>query len=118
MIYDNETIILCEIGLLFEQMQHEINEDENKSDKQFEKDVKDGFYQADKESESDSETTRKGLDAYAAVTTLIGGILLFLGIGWLVDKYFQTSPWGIVIGIIFGAIVGFYQFVKIANKDG
>ncbi len=98
-------------------MQHEKIEDENIAEKQFEKDVEDGFYQADKEPESDAETTRKGLSAYAAVTTLIGGILFFLGVGWLADKYFLTTPWGIVVGIIFGAIVGFYQFVKIANKD-
>ena len=98
-------------------MQHEKIEDENIADKQFEKDVEDGFYQADKESEPDSETTRKGLDAYAAVTTLIGGILFFLGIGWLADKYFLTTPWGMVAGIIFGSIIGFYQFVKIANKE-
>jgi F0F1-type ATP synthase assembly protein I len=98
-------------------MEKESNDFENQEEKQFEKDLKDGFYQTDKEAEPDTETTRKGLDAYAAVGTLIGGILFFLGIGWLADKYFQTSPWGMVAGIIFGAIVGFYQFVKIANKD-
>jgi ATP synthase protein I len=98
-------------------MEEELKDDENREEKQFEKDVKDGFYQTDKDAESDSETTKKGLDAYAAVGTLIGGILLFLGVGWLGDKYFGTSPWGMVAGIIFGAIVGFYQFVKIAGKN-
>jgi ATP synthase protein I len=98
-------------------MEEELKDDQSPEEKQFEKDIKDGFYQADKNAESDSETTKKGLNAYAAVGTLIGGILMFLGVGWLGDKYFGTSPWGMVAGIIFGAIVGFYQFVRIANKD-
>jgi ATP synthase protein I len=98
-------------------MEDEIIDEKSPEEKQFEKDLKDGFYAADKDAESDTETVKKGLDAYAAVGTLIGGILLFLGVGWLGDKFFNTSPWGIVTGIIFGAIVGFYQFVKIANKD-
>jgi F0F1-type ATP synthase assembly protein I len=48
---------------------------------------------------------------------LVGAILLFLAIGWAVDKYFNSSPWGIVIGIIFGAIVGFYQFVRLTSQE-
>lgn len=88
-----------------------LNEDE-----QFEKDKKDGFYQPDAHPESEAEATRKSGLAYGAVISLVGAILLFLAIGWGVDKYFQTSPWGIVIGIIFGAVVGFYQFFRISSE--
>jgi F0F1-type ATP synthase assembly protein I len=41
---------------------------------------------------------------------------LFLAVGWGVDRYFNTSPWGIVIGIILGAVVGFYQFIRISKQ--
>jgi F0F1-type ATP synthase assembly protein I len=85
-------------------------------DEQFEKDKKDGFYQPDPNPETQAEANRKSGLAYGAVTVLIGGILLFLAVGWGVDRYFNTSPWGIVIGIILGAVVGFYQFIRISKQ--
>lgn len=85
-------------------------------DEQFEKDKKDGFYQNDPHPESEVEANRKSGLAYGAVTTLIGAILLFLAIGWGVDNYFQTAPWGIVIGIILGSVLGFYQFIRVTSQ--
>ncbi|HRH42798.1 MAG TPA: AtpZ/AtpI family protein [Pyrinomonadaceae bacterium] len=96
-----------------------MKDEEDKSlneDEQFEKDKKDGFYQNDPHPESEAEANRKSGLAYGAVTTLIGAILLFLAIGWGVDKYFQTSPWGIVIGIILGSVLGFYQFIRVTSQ--
>jgi F0F1-type ATP synthase assembly protein I len=87
-----------------------------KEDLEFEQDKHDGFYQTDKNAESDSETQRKGLLAYGALATLIAAIIVFIGIGWAIDYKFQTAPWGIVGGILFGAIIGFYQFIKISSK--
>lgn len=92
-------------------------EDFDSEEKEFEKDKKDGLYQPDTHPESQAETIRKSSLAYGAVTALIGGILIFMGIGWAIDKYFQTAPWGIVIGIILGAIVGFYQFIRLTSQD-
>jgi F0F1-type ATP synthase assembly protein I len=85
-------------------------------DREFEKEKEEGFYQSDAEPESQAESTRKSGLAYGAVITLVGSILFFLAIGWAVDKFFQSSPWGIVIGILFGSIVGFYQFIRISSK--
>ncbi len=84
-------------------------------EKEFEQDKKEGFFNADKNAESEQETTRKGLQAYGALSTLIGAIIIFLAIGWVIDKYFQTSPWGIVGGILLGSIIGFYQFIRISS---
>lgn len=92
-------------------------EDFDREEKEFEQDKKDGFYQPDKNAESEVETTRKGLMGYAALSTLIGAILVFMALGWLIDYKFQTTPWGIVAGIIFGAIIGFYQFIRISSQD-
>lgn len=85
-------------------------------EKQFEQDKKEGFYQSDANPESQADSNRKSGLAYGAVITLVGAILVFLAIGWAFDRYFQTAPWGIVVGIIFGAIVGFYQFIRISSK--
>jgi F0F1-type ATP synthase assembly protein I len=94
------------------------NEDDEilSEEEQFEKDKKDGFYQPDPNPESEAESIRKSGLAYGAVTALIGSILVFLAIGWAVDKYLNTAPWGIAIGIILGAIIGFYQFIRLSSQ--
>lgn len=95
------------------------NEDDEilSDEEQFEQDKKDGFYQPDPNPESEAESIRKSSLAYGAVTALVGAILIFMGIGWAIDKYLNSAPWGIVIGIILGAIIGFYQFIRITSQD-
>lgn len=66
--------------------------------------------------ESPEETIRKTGLAWSAGISLFGSILVMLGIGWIVDAYFKSSPWGIVVGIILGAILGFYQFFKLSSQ--
>lgn len=97
-------------------MEDEKLTEEEKADKEFERDKKEGFYQADETPESQAEATRKSGLAYGAVITLVGSILVFLGIGWALDKYFQTSPILLVIGVILGAIIGFYQFYRLSSQ--
>jgi F0F1-type ATP synthase assembly protein I len=89
---------------------------ETEEEKEFEKDVKDGFYQPDEHPESVGETNRKSGLAYGAVTLLVAAILVFLGIGWLIDNYFHTSPIGLVAGVILGTVIGFYQFYRISSQ--
>jgi F0F1-type ATP synthase assembly protein I len=47
--------------------------------------------------------------AAGASYTLIGAILLLGGIGYAVDAWRGTSPWGLLIGLLLGLIVGFYE---------
>lgn len=93
------------------------NDDFDREEKQFEKDKKEGYYKPDAHPESEAESIRKSGLAYGAVTALVGSILVCMGIGWAADKYFNSSPWGIVVGIILGAILGFYQFVRISSQE-
>ena len=44
--------------------------------------------------------------------TLIGAIILLGGIGYAVDEWRGTAPWGLFIGVILGLIVGFYELAK------
>jgi ATP synthase protein I len=90
--------------------------DYDKEDQQFEKEKEDGFYQTDKNPESTAESNRKSGLAYSAVIMLVASILVFLGIGWVLDRYFNTAPWMLVGGIILGAIIGFYQFIRISSQ--
>ena len=55
--------------------------------------------------------TRSGPVAGASYT-LIGGIILLGGLGYAIDGWRGTSPWGLVIGLFLGIVVGFYELVK------
>lgn len=62
----------------------------------------------------EQETTRKGGVAYAAGLAIFFSVLAFMGAGWLLDKWLGTS-WLMIAGIILGAIVGFYQFIRLIS---
>ena len=53
--------------------------------------------------------------AASASYSLLASILLFIFGGFYIDKYFDTSPSGIIIGMLLGLVVGFYQMVKFAK---
>ena len=73
---------------------------------------------ADEESKetSDQETNRKSGMAYAAGFTLFVLVAAFTGLGWLADRWFQTDPWLLVLGIILGSVIGLYQFIRISSR--
>ena len=50
--------------------------------------------------------------AAGASYTLVGGIILLGGIGYAVDKWQGSAPWGLLIGLMLGIVVGFYELVK------
>ena len=60
------------------------------------------------------ETTRKGGMAYAAGLTLFFSVLAFMGLGWVLDRWLGTS-WLLIAGIVLGACVGFYEFIRIIS---
>jgi F0F1-type ATP synthase assembly protein I len=53
--------------------------------------------------------------AYAAGLTIFLSVLSFMGLGWLLDRYFGTG-WLMVAGILLGAAVGFYEFIRIISR--
>jgi ATP synthase protein I len=53
---------------------------------------------------------------YQMVAELIGGLLCGLGLGWLLDQYVGTRPWGMVAGTLLGTGVGVYLVVKTASR--
>jgi F0F1-type ATP synthase assembly protein I len=44
--------------------------------------------------------------------TLIGAIILLGGIGYAIDEWQGTSPWGLFGGLMLGLVVGFYELAK------
>ena len=55
--------------------------------------------------------TRAG-SAASASYTLIGAIILLGGIGYAVDVWKGTAPWGLFAGLTLGIVVGFYELVR------
>jgi F0F1-type ATP synthase assembly protein I len=62
------------------------------------------------------ETIRKSGLAYAAAISLFGSVVVMMLMGWLVDRYAESAPTGVVAGALIGSIMGFYQFFKINSK--
>lgn len=54
--------------------------------------------------------------AWSAGISLFGSIVFMLILGWFADLVLGTSPWGIVAGIVFGAVIGFVQFFRINSE--
>ena len=53
---------------------------------------------------------------YQALGSLFGGIFVGLGLGWVVDHYVHTTPWGMVVGCLLGLVAAIYTIVK-AGQD-
>jgi ATP synthase protein I len=64
----------------------------------------------------DQEANRKSGIAYAAALNLFASVVVFAGIGWLLQRWLGKEPWFLVGGIVLGAILGFYQFIRLTSK--
>jgi ATP synthase protein I len=62
------------------------------------------------------EANRKSGIAYGAALVLFSSVVSLCGVGWLLDRWLGTKPWLLVIGIVLGAVVGFYQFIRLTSK--
>lgn len=47
---------------------------------------------------------------------LIGGIAGGALIGWVIDRFAGTSPWGLLVMLFLGIIVAFRNIVRISNQ--
>jgi F0F1-type ATP synthase assembly protein I len=58
------------------------------------------------------ENVRRSGPAAAASYTLVGAIILLGGIGYVVDRWWGTSPWFLLVGLLMGIVVGLYEVAK------
>jgi F0F1-type ATP synthase assembly protein I len=66
--------------------------------------------------ETTAETIRNSGLAYAAAVILLGSVIFMLILGWFADLLLGTEPWGIVVGIVLGSIIGFVQFFRTTSQ--
>ncbi len=50
--------------------------------------------------------------AAAAAYTLIGAVVMLGAVGYGIDRWLDTGPWGVVVGLLLGVVVGFYELIK------
>lgn len=43
-------------------------------------------------------------------------VVLFAGLGWWLDKKFETSPWLVLVGCLLGFAVGLYTLIRAGNR--
>lgn len=56
---------------------------------------------------------RRAGPAAAAAYSLIGAIVLLGGLGYFADGWLDTSPWLLLIGLLLGIVVGFYELARV-----
>jgi len=55
---------------------------------------------------------------YRFVGEVVGGVLGGVGLGWLLDRFAHTQPWGVVGGLLIGTGLSIFVAVSTAAKAG
>jgi F0F1-type ATP synthase assembly protein I len=60
---------------------------------------------------------RKELARYIAISQV--GLLMAVppGIGVLLDRWLDWSPWGVIVGAVLGLTIGFLQLIRLVNRS-
>jgi ATP synthase protein I len=64
---------------------------------------------------------RQGVDTSAFArgfrlsTELVGGVLVGAGLGWLLDRWLGSSPWGLIVFVLLGFAAGVVNVMRAAG---
>ena len=50
------------------------------------------------------------------ISALIGSLVGSALIGWLIDRWFGTDPWGLIVLLFLGIAVAFRQIIRISGE--
>jgi ATP synthase protein I len=62
------------------------------------------------------ETHAAMAQGYRFVGEVVGGVLGGVGLGWLLDRFAHTAPWGVVGGLLIGTGVSIFTAVSTAAR--
>jgi ATP synthase protein I len=79
-----------------------------------------GQHQSDRPSENDP---RQGANADGSALArglrmsaeFVAGVLVGAAIGWLIDRWLKTSPWGLIVFLLLGFAAGVLNVVRAAG---
>lgn len=68
-----------------------------------------------------TEPRQQGVDANyrlgnRVLGELLGGLVGGLAIGWVIDLFAGTRPWGLLVMLFLGMIVAFRNIIRISNR--
>jgi F0F1-type ATP synthase assembly protein I len=66
--------------------------------------------------EDNDEVNRRSGVAYAAALSLFFSVAALAGVGLLLDRWLESKPWFLVCGVILGAALGFYEFIRLTSR--
>ena len=56
--------------------------------------------------------------AFRISAELVGGVIVGVGIGWLLDRWLGTKPWLLVVFFLFGAAAGLVSVMRTVSGIG
>ncbi len=62
------------------------------------------------------ETHRAMAQGYRFIGEVVGGVLMGVGLGWLLDRYAGTAPLGLVGGLLIGSGLSIFVAVRTATR--
>lgn len=65
----------------------------------------------------DNEKRKGFMHASSIGIEFSAAVFLFAFLGYWADNYFKTAPWLMALGVIIGAIAGFWNVFRIVLKD-
>lgn len=71
--------------------------------------------ESDKENEGRSGDASGFANALRLSSEFIAGILVGAGIGWLIDRFAGTSPWGLIVFLLLGFVAGVLNVLRSAG---
>jgi F0F1-type ATP synthase assembly protein I len=66
--------------------------------------------------ESAADTIRRSGMAWSLGIAFVAAVGFMLILGWGADLLLGTSPWGVVVGIVLGSIIGFFQLFRLSSQ--
>lgn len=61
----------------------------------------------------------RDMDAgWVATTELVSGVAVWMGLGWLADRWLGTDPWLMLAGAVLGFVLGMYLAFLRADQLG
>lgn len=67
-------------------------------------------------SEADRGTTASGYaKGFRLSSELVAGVVVGAGLGWLTDRWFGTSPWGLTVLLLLGFAAGVLNVMRSAG---